>query len=1701
MQALREKLEARIASLAKPNSEKGWGGYVRNLPIEIQQGNWTHNLALEPYKDWLGKYVNKGNKKVWVANPIALKLHLNSTATEPGNISKYVEFTDIPNIVALNLTKTSADVIDLSDSGQGKAGSKDLIRPWEGNLQVTQVKDDSDRLIPGQIKLTQSNESKTAGDASRLFSVDRTGEYEVAFKLHSLSPDTAVYLDVREKQTNVRTSGKNLSSFDRTKKISLNGVPASTVGQTYSYKMRLEAGKLYRLNAILDRSTVGANGNSPIHNNSPIHSKSPVQDSCKDKTILCPYDKQQSVVISINARRILKEREHQNIAIPLSDREYQRQPLMNWNWEKEGASIKVKSQKSKVFKKAEGRGKRAEGLVKGELLNLRTSTPYTLHPTPHTSKPLHSYTPTSSLTITGKKDNTNPYALVIRKIQIPTTNNLVRVDVGDLSATSNAQINILPGGDKGDSWMSQFPQDSQGNYLPIATTNIKNGQSSKVFAIDRDWMQKSGGKLRLQIVLTGGYQGFGLPPGSVAGRSLEVLAINFMTQAELNRRHPNIQLVTSKQPIDLTAVQSYQVEKNSTSSNPNEPIALGKGALQRRYHPGDRGQIVTPEGVVVKQVGVNIPTGWNNWWQQVTPEHWQTVLDDVGGLGLNHVRIFVPFVLKNARSQGMGQPQGIAPTDDDDYLRQMGYLDKLKQFVTDAESKGIAVTVTLFDLDRSLPQQIDPNDPLYQEQVNYLSRIVETLKDSKYVIYDLQNEPDLHAKDLPKPEVDRLRQWLKAMAVELRNLDNDRHLIFLGTGSIEAMDRTGFLKDIELLKTLDGITIHTGSINEAIAPQIKILDRLIKDNNLGLIVKWGEFGADDIDSKSGINYVKNAVTQMQRYDLAGGDFWQYYATDLNGQPIRNEKGELHSNWGIQNKPEIRLALEEASKNYVTSIQNPLVRWRSLLTFKATPDTTPVNLPFPNLPPQNNPRVSIKRKDDTFLLTGMGKEETIYGEVISESISTDLEREKLVLKLNVSKLSGLYYLQVKVSDRYVYLVRDSSIQGDRELPLSEVLMAMGFQGKVDNVNITIGLVNTMTGAKTTAGTFAEMKMSLTKTPGNYLLKQLPGSIATKNLESGAKSPWQFDIGSVQTLYDNGTKTGAVATEIFNPENSQNYQLIQSTGDRGVKGGRRQEAGGRSKFGHNLDSDRIIFAPTSVFDISKNKSNQDGGYGTVIRQISVETPANRGEELDKKLLIWVEDMSTLNEAYLNINVSPRLSSDRQRFSHPFKIPLSKGLNEIDFTTARDDRGYSLRERLNSAKDIQGKYNFSLEYILATGQPEISSENSFLVYQAKFVDAKNKRGYDNRSAVEAFARQHARKHIKKINSTCDPRTKYLVVAGDWRMHSLFAREGLLKKSADTLQFNQRHIIIPEYDVAAVGNSRGYNSMKQLIRMLENNDRYNLDTVMTSDPYYKFLLSATGWQPADDDLTNVSTEINDMLPASPTVWHKPAQAMSVNELAPEVRNQLGLEFKASQSDWLRQRAKLDRELKAAMAQLLVQGNDGDERLPSKVRLFGKGIWSIYSNAGGLLGLTVLAILLYLLLRSQSTERFLTKVLSIRKRNIILLYLGFLAAHMTIRQWNYIWDWNTYRVQIANPAKETRYSGQSPYFSGTEGNYNPLPFWTLDLLENLHDEVTGKSSLRDRVKPCDLDNSETVVKKGIVETNFAKLHNRLFSKAIEELK
>lgn len=514
---------------------------------------------------------------------------------------------------------------------------------------------------------------------------------------------------------------------------------------------------------------------------------------------------------------------------------------------------------------------------------------------------------------------------------------------------------------------------------------------------------------------------------------------------------------------------------------------VADGVLQRRFVGGELGQITTRDGVVVKLLGANIPTGWNNGLRDWTPEAWRRDLDTIASNGMNAVRIFLPFVPPN----GAGHPTNRESTD---YLRELGYLKdgKLREFVADAEKRGISVTVSFFDLNRSVPAAFDDTDLLYRAQSNYLKKVVEALRDSSWVVYDLMNEPENHLISLPERDRAHAREWIKTLARDLRKIDADRHLIFLHTMSADRMLKSGLMEDQEFWGLFDGLTIHTGDTRELFVERAGEIPELIRTRHPGLILMWGEFGGGAAGDGDTAAYVRRAIRQLEINDTAGGYLWQLKSTGLDGKPMTDQEGKPHPT-GIEDKPAVLAVLKELAPGFATPLSKPVAHGYSVVS-RAGDAGGGEPVALADTKQWQCRGVKIQVGGQTVELEGMAASGEVFGGATAALPSVDLDAERLTLVCDIKELEGEYFVFVGDGQRMVYVVRDSDRIGVRPaIDLTRLLVDAGFHGRLNNLQIQVGLVNTEPGARSTEGSKAKMILILKKSRGHTGLESRPGKL--------------------------------------------------------------------------------------------------------------------------------------------------------------------------------------------------------------------------------------------------------------------------------------------------------------------------------------------------------------------------------------------------------------------------------------------------------------------------------------------------------------------------------------------------------------------------------------------------------------------------------
>ncbi len=303
-----------------------------------------------------------------------------------------------------------------------------------------------------------------------------------------------------------------------------------------------------------------------------------------------------------------------------------------------------------------------------------------------------------------------------------------------------------------------------------------------------------------------------------------------------------------------------------------------------------------------------------------------------------------------------------------------------------------------------------------------------------------------------------------------------------------------------------------------------------------------------------------------------------------------------------------------------------------------------------------------------------------------------------------------------------------------------------------------------------------------------------------------------------------------------------------------------------------------------------------------------------------------------------------------------------------------------------------------------------------------------------------------LEKIHSLHDESSindmvhRYLVIGTSFELITLNTKK-TLRMQADTIMFNHRHGKHPEHDVAIVGLDRGsINSMKPLMRYLLENDHWGLNYIICGNNGYADVLAATGW-----DLVGNYPGIHFW--AGPlTIWHKPSKTIALDELNPDSRSMLGLTIHPDAS---RRRNMIKESFFSNLT--------GKEDLPGKIQ----NIVKAWKGFGPLWGVVVIILgvmmLFYIIIKYKSMQIRLRMKHRIPIVFIAMSFVFWVFLHFEARSWNYIWDLSMYQSECIYPYQLTRYIGDSPFYRGALGHYNPWVFKLVAIGQNIRDRLQGK--------------------------------------------
>ncbi|MBP1464904.1 cellulase family glycosylhydrolase [Candidatus Chloroploca sp. M-50] len=254
------------------------------------------------------------------------------------------------------------------------------------------------------------------------------------------------------------------------------------------------------------------------------------------------------------------------------------------------------------------------------------------------------------------------------------------------------------------------------------------------------------------------------------------------------------------------------------------------------------------EGVPFHVMGINYypqATPWDTFWPQYSPAVIDRDLSRIKGLGLNTIRIFIPY-------EQFGGPRV-----------DLVMLDRLGDLLDRAQAQDLKVIVTLFDFraDYGLLQWASAD--------RHLEAILPRFATHPAILmWDLKNEPDLDDKVSGAPIVDA---WLAHTVTLVRRLA-PHHLVTIGWSSPMAARR--------LADQVDIVQFHYYAPVVEFAPayaalRTEVPDRPVLLGEFGLPTWNSVFPHGHTEAEQAVYYA-DLLTAMREVDAVGTLAWTLY---------------------------------------------------------------------------------------------------------------------------------------------------------------------------------------------------------------------------------------------------------------------------------------------------------------------------------------------------------------------------------------------------------------------------------------------------------------------------------------------------------------------------------------------------------------------------------------------------------------------------------------------------------------------------------------------------------------------------------------------------------------------------------------------------------------------------------------------------------
>lgn len=263
------------------------------------------------------------------------------------------------------------------------------------------------------------------------------------------------------------------------------------------------------------------------------------------------------------------------------------------------------------------------------------------------------------------------------------------------------------------------------------------------------------------------------------------------------------------------------------------------------YAEGNR---LMHDGKPFTAAGVNYSPAdapWAEFWTNYDAATVETDLLRIEDLGLNTLRIFVPF-------ETFGGPTV------DPLMRA-----RLRDFLDRAEAHGLKVIVTLFDF------RNDYAPLLWPHADRHLDAIVEPLSRHPAILaWDIKNEPDL---DYEGTDPAIVNGWLTHVARRLRRLD-PHHLITIGWAHAENAD--------QLLDMVDVVSFHfyedPATLPDAYAALRQRTTKPILLTEFGLSTWNSAFFPNGHTEAEQAAYIADVLRGVYASDMSGFLVWTLY---------------------------------------------------------------------------------------------------------------------------------------------------------------------------------------------------------------------------------------------------------------------------------------------------------------------------------------------------------------------------------------------------------------------------------------------------------------------------------------------------------------------------------------------------------------------------------------------------------------------------------------------------------------------------------------------------------------------------------------------------------------------------------------------------------------------------------------------------------